>query len=138
MLTNMFTSVLWWCPGAHLFSFLCCRIMYLYLLGSILWCPLRFPHKNLCSVRLYFQLFVWGLMSYLRYLCLFAHSGVQHTYGCVFVFLRLLPVSLDCPLLLPLRYSLKFKYILQTCDIIFRLATGDKSVVFFRYTFCWW
>jgi hypothetical protein len=30
-----------------------------------------------CSYRLYRQLFVGGLMSYLRYLCLLAHSGVQ-------------------------------------------------------------
>ena len=29
-----------------------------------------------CSARLYLRLFVRGLMSYLRYLCLFAHSGV--------------------------------------------------------------
>jgi hypothetical protein len=40
-----------------------------------------------------------GFMSYLRYLCLLAHSG----------FLRLgypmLPVSLDFPFTLPLRYS---------------------------------
>jgi hypothetical protein len=49
------------------------------------------------------QLFVGGLMPYLRYLCLLAYSGVQHISGCVafcFVFLRLvypmLPVSLDC------------------------------------------
>jgi len=42
-------------------------------------------------------------MSYLRYLCLFAHSGVQHISG--FVILRLvypmLTVSLDCPFLIP-------------------------------------
>jgi hypothetical protein len=31
-------------------------------------------------------LFVGGLMSYLRYLCLFAYSGVQHISSCVFVF----------------------------------------------------
>jgi len=59
-----------------------------------------------CSVRLYLQLFVGGLMPYLRYMCVFAHSGVQHTLGwfCLvlfcffFFFLRLdmLPVSLDC------------------------------------------
>ena len=57
-----------------------------------------------CSVRLYLQLFVGGLMSYLRYLCLFTYSGVQHILCCVFVFLRLvytmLPVSLDCPCLI--------------------------------------
>ena len=53
-----------------------------------------------CSVRLYLQLFVRELMSYLRYLCLLAYSGVQHILCCVFVCLRLgytmLPVSLDC------------------------------------------
>ena len=38
-----------------------------------------------CSVYLYLQLFVGVLMSYLRYLCLFAHSGVQHILCCVFV-----------------------------------------------------
>jgi len=36
-------------------------------------------------VRLYLQLFVGWLMSYLRYLCLFAHSGVQHILCCIFV-----------------------------------------------------
>ena len=39
-------------------------------------------------------------MSYLRYLCLFAHIGVQHTLCFCFVFLRLvypmLPVSTSC------------------------------------------
>jgi hypothetical protein len=41
-------------------------------------------------------------MSFLRYLCLFAYSGVQHILSCVFCFvcLRLmcpvLPVSPDC------------------------------------------
>ena len=39
-------------------------------------------------------------MSYLRYLCLLAHSCVQHILCCVFVCLRIVysmfPVSLDC------------------------------------------
>ena len=37
------------------------------------------------------------LMPYLRYLCLFAHSGVQHILCCVFLRLLypMLPVSLD-------------------------------------------
>ena len=44
-------------------------------------------------------------MSYLRYLFLFAHSGVQHILCFVFLFfLRLvyhmLTVSLDCPFLI--------------------------------------
>ena len=53
-------------------------------------------------------------MSYLSYLCLLAHSGVQHILCCVFCFvcLRLvhprLPVSLDCPLLIDSSVSLTF------------------------------
>jgi hypothetical protein len=44
-------------------------------------------------------------MSYLRYLCLFAHGGVQHILLCfLFVCLRvvcpMLPVSMDCPFLI--------------------------------------
>jgi hypothetical protein len=44
---------------------------------------------KLCSVRLYFKLFVGGLVSYLRDLYLFANSGAQHILCCVLVFLRL-------------------------------------------------
>jgi len=80
--------------------------MCLYVTSSVLWCPLRFPHKN--DVRFVFtpQLFEVGLMSYLRYLCLFAYSGVQHIFWCVFVLFvfvlctLMLPVSLDCPFLI--------------------------------------
>ena len=60
-------------------------------------------HKNnVRYVHLYLQLFVWGLMSYLRYLCLFAHSGVQHILCCVFVFVLFFLVlcTLCCPLLI--------------------------------------
>jgi hypothetical protein len=43
-------------------------------------------------------------MSYLCYLCLFGHSGVQHILCFCFGFLHLvfpmLPVSLDCPFLI--------------------------------------
>jgi hypothetical protein len=48
-----------------------------------------------CSVRLYLQLFVGGFMSFLRYLCLFAYSGVQHILCCVLFFLY---VSSSCVL----------------------------------------
>ena len=49
----------------------------------------------------YLRLFVGGRMSCLRYLCLFAHSGVQHIGLCYFFFLLrlVLPISLDCPFL---------------------------------------
>ena len=49
--------------------------MFLILLGFfcvVLLCVLTF--------------WVWGIMSYLRYLCLFAHSGVHHILCCVFMF----------------------------------------------------
>jgi hypothetical protein len=59
-------------------------------------------HK-LHSVGLYL-LFVGGTMCYLRYLCLFVHSGVQHILCCVFALvlfvLCLLHVALDCPFLI--------------------------------------
>ena len=31
---------------AHLLTFLFCPFMYLYVLSSVLWCQLRFQHKN--------------------------------------------------------------------------------------------
>ena len=43
--------------------------------------------KKRCSVSLYLQLCVGGLMSYLHYLCLLGHSNVQHILCCVFVFI---------------------------------------------------
>ena len=53
------------------------------------------------------------VMSYLRYLCLLAHSGVQHILCCVFVLFffvlcTLLPVSVDCPFFIAPSYSLTF------------------------------
>jgi hypothetical protein len=57
------------------------------------------------------------LMSYLRYLCVCLCIVVSNTYHVVFfcfACLRLvypmLPVSLDCPFLLPFPYSLMFIY----------------------------
>jgi hypothetical protein len=59
---------------------------------------LRFPHASDVFL-LYLRLFVGGLMSYLRYLCLLANSGVQHTLCCVFV-LFVFVLSLVHPMLL--------------------------------------
>jgi len=52
-------------------------------------------------------------MSYLRYLCLLAFSGV---FFVLFVFVlclvyQMLPVALDCQFLLPLRYLLSFIFL---------------------------
>ena len=62
------------------------------------------------SVHSCLHLFARGNMSYLRYLCLFVYSGIQHILPFCFVCLRLvhhiLPVSLDCPYLIaPLIFS---------------------------------
>ena len=54
--------------------------MCLYVLSSVTITALK-----RCSVRLYLQLFVGGIISYLRYLCLFGYSGVQHILCCIFV-----------------------------------------------------
>jgi hypothetical protein len=72
-------------------------------------CDVRYDFRiNRCSVRLYLQMFVGGCMSYLRYLCVFAYSVVQHILYCVFCFVCLclvscvskLQVSLDYPYLI--------------------------------------
>ena len=55
-------------------------------------------------------------MSYLRYLCLFAYSGVQQILCCVFVLIVFVLYTLNCQFLwivhflFPLRYSLTFIY----------------------------
>ena len=66
------------------------------------------------SVRLCLQLFVGGLMSCFRYLCLFTYSGVQHILCSVFVLFVVVLCTLCCQFLwivhcwLPIRYSLTF------------------------------
>ena len=68
-------------------------------------------HIKRCAVRLYFQLLVGGPMSYLRYLCLFAHSGVQRILYCAFALFFLVLCTLCWQFFwivhywLPLRYS---------------------------------
>ena len=81
------------------------------------------------SVRLNLQLFVGGLMSYLRYLCLFSYSGVQHTVCCVFVLGFFVLCSsmfsglfiLDCP----------FGFVLCFCHalFVFVLCRQSKDIV---------
>jgi hypothetical protein len=44
-------------------------------------------------------MFVWGLMSYLSYLHLFAYSGVQHILFCVFVLFFFILCTLCCQFL---------------------------------------
>jgi len=50
-------------------------------------------------------------MSYLRYLCLFTYSGVQHILFCGFlrILYHMLSVSLDCPFLIaPSAFSIVY------------------------------
>jgi hypothetical protein len=64
---------------AHLFSFLRCPILCLYILSSVLWYPLRFRHKTMFGST--FPPVVAGeVMSYLRHLCLCAYGGVENIY----------------------------------------------------------
>ena len=69
---------------------------------------------NRCSVRLYLQLFVGRSMSYLHYLCLFAHSDVQPILCCDFVLFFFVSCTICCQFLwivlflIALRYSRTF------------------------------
>ena len=107
--------------GSVLFIFLdfvCCPIIYVFTFIVPVVMSVTISAWKLCSVRLYLQLLVEGLMSYLRYLCLFSYSGVQHILCCFcFIYLDLvypmLPVSLDCPYLIaPSVFSNVNKYLL--------------------------
>jgi hypothetical protein len=74
------------CYVAHLLSvFVCCPIMWRCVLSSVLWCPLRFPHKN--DVRFVFTsscLYDGLCLIYVSCnLYLFVHSGVLHILCCV-------------------------------------------------------
>ena len=74
--------------------------MCLYVVSSVLGCPFWLPHKN--DVRLCLELFAGGPMSYLRYLCLFAHIDVKYIlswfcFACLCLVYPVLPVSLECP-----------------------------------------
>ena len=80
-------------------------------------CDVRYDFSiKQCSVRFYPQLDVRGLVSYLHYLCLLAHSGVKHILCCAFAlfFFVLCTLCRQFPWIvhfwLPLRYSLTFNY----------------------------
>jgi hypothetical protein len=98
-----------WKESLWVFTFWvpCCDVHYI-----------RFPHNNDIWCVFTPQLFVSGSMSYLRYLYVFAYSGVKHIACCVFV---LLSVSLDCPFLEML---------------IFPFSTFCRVDLFWRCTYC--
>ena len=115
-------------PFCFLVSFLClyilsffCVVLLCVFTFCVPCCDVRydFLNKKRCSVRLYLQLFVGGSMSYLRYMCLFTYTGVQHIMWCVFDLFVFVLCTLCCQFLwivhlwLPLRYSLTFIYYLS-------------------------
>jgi hypothetical protein len=55
-------------------------------------------------IKMMFGSFVWYLMPYLRYLCLFTHSGVQHILCCVFVLFVFVLCTLCCQFLWIVRF----------------------------------
>jgi hypothetical protein len=75
-----------------------CFIFLIHVLSSVM--SVAISAWRRCSVRLYFQLFVWVFMSYLRYLCLLAYSGFQHILCCVFVLFFLVLCALCCQVFL--------------------------------------
>ena len=92
--------------------------MCLNVLLSILWYPLRFPRKNDDRTSFTSSCLLEGFKSYLRYLCLFAHS--------VFFFV-LLPVFFwIVHFLLPRRYSITFIY-------VYRPTLFSKIFIDIRY-----
>jgi hypothetical protein len=75
-------------------------------------------------------------MSYLRHLCLFAYSGVQHILCCVFVLLvfvlSLLPVFPDCPFLIE---HIQLVLLLRTNDTNMTRASLTTSLQSLTYCF---
>ena len=64
-----------------------------------------------CSVCLYLQLFVGGLMTCLPYL--FSDSGIQHILCCVFVLFVFVLCTLCCQFLWIVHFWLSFPYSLN-------------------------
>jgi hypothetical protein len=78
---------------------LCCPIMCLYVLSSMLYCTLQFSHKNYVQFVFISSCLYEGsclISSYLRYFRLFAYSGVQHIFRCVCVFVFVLVLCILC------------------------------------------
>jgi hypothetical protein len=99
MSINLLTS---WC-----FSFRSCYFLSIFITFHF-W--IHIFSKNRCSVCLYFHLFVGRLVSYLRYLRLFAHSLVQHMLCCVFSFFFFFLCTLCGQFLCIVHFWLTFRY----------------------------
>jgi hypothetical protein len=70
--------------------FLCCPIMYLYILSSVIWCPLRSPHKS--HVHFVFTYSSFQERSCLiNIICVCLRFVVSNTY-CVVLFILIVIV----------------------------------------------
>ena len=89
----------------------------------ILWCD----DNDACIFTCHLELRIKWFMSYLHYLCLFAHSGVQDILRCVFAWFFFVLCTLCCQFLwivhiwLPLFYSLTF---IQMYGFVFLTTQG--------------
>jgi hypothetical protein len=93
-ISEAFTPVFGGVRVANLFSVLCCPIMCLKVLSSVLWCLLRLSHKNdvLC-------VFSSRLCVVCGCLCV-VMSNVYCSVFFLYLMYPMLPVSLECPLLI--------------------------------------
>jgi hypothetical protein len=87
---------------------------------------------NRCSVRLYLRLLLWGLLSYLRYLCLLAHCCVQLILCCVFVLSVFVLCTLCCPYLAIVCFRLVYPMLPVSRDCPFLIATSVFTNVLFK------
>ena len=98
----------WVHPGLVGSVLLIYLVFYVVLLLVVtFWVPCCDVHYDFCIKSLFDSslppaLFVRGLMSYIRCLFLFTHSGVQHILRYIFIRLvyHMLAVSLDCSFLI--------------------------------------
>jgi hypothetical protein len=84
---------------SHRSRFLCCCFMCLYAISSVLWCPLRFPHKY--NVRFVFASSCLWRRSYLNYVvCVCLRWWCPTRILMCFSSYCVPCVSMDCPLLI--------------------------------------
>jgi len=141
MISICFASIWEFIPGLlvelvvlNLKVCLCCPIMCLYVLSSVLWCPLRFWHKKtMFGSSLPLVVCRDGGSCLSRYLFLFAYSNVQHILCCVFVLIFSVLSTLCCQFLwidhfwLPFWCSLMFIYYAYVCrNTRYKYNTNDS------------
>jgi hypothetical protein len=105
LLFNLVVASSWVHPSVLVRSVLLIVLVFCVVLLCVFafWVPCCDVHYDFawkrCSIRLYLQLFVGELMSYLRYSCLIAYSDVQHTICCDFALFFLVLCTLCCQFL---------------------------------------